>query len=101
MVSLSTQISGNDSPEVSYQILLDGTPIPGSHAGAGGVAGTGGFYGNAIIVQQAVAPGQHTICLQWRVTGGNMSACIDPNDANHGMHASLLVESCDGISLCI
>jgi len=96
LVSLATAGSGSaDSAGfVYYQLLVDGAPVPFAVAGAS--LGLGGLFGNSILAQILLAPGQHTVCLQWKVAGAGASACITPTDASTGTHASILVDSCDG-----
>jgi hypothetical protein len=98
---LTTTQQDTPSKQVFYQVTDNAGVISGSRAGFEDGGLTESKAGNAIILQVALAPGQHVICVQWRVgVDALQSACIDPNDATCGMHASLLVEGCEGMTPC-
>lgn len=103
-VSLSADLTTDQqvtpSKQVFYQVTDNGVVIFGSRAGFQDDGPAESKAGNAIILQVPLAPGQHVICVQWRVGAEGQHACIDPNDATCGMHASLLIEGCDGMTLC-
>jgi hypothetical protein len=117
-VSLSTELTTTQTDpvppptkEVYYQVTdsFNGGPanvIPGSRAGSEDGGMTESEAGNAIILQVGLPAGEHVICVQWRVgvdgtePAFGQTARIDPNDATCGMHASLLIEGCDGMTAC-
>ena len=103
-VSLSTSMGtgqqDNPSKEIFYQVTDNGVPIPGSFAGSQDGGTDDSIFGNAIVLQVPLGPGQHILCVQWQKGDIDQTACIDPTDPLGGTHASLLVESCGGMTPC-
>ena len=85
---------------VYYRLFLNGTPpigpLPGSGAGSQSDEESGELAGNAIVYQTFLSAGDYCLCIQWRIGAQGQSAEINP--AVDGQHASLLVESCGGIT---
>lgn len=98
--SMGTEQVDNPSKEIFYQVTDNGVPIPGSFAGSEDGGNTDSLFGNSIVLQVPLGPGQHILCVQWQKGDVDQTACINPTDPLGGQHASLLVESCDGMTPC-
>jgi hypothetical protein len=84
--SLSLQIAANAS--ANFRITVDG--VPASNGGVGIFPGNSALIESVAFVKRvAVAPGNHTVVLEWRSSGlAEILVASDPDD----FHASLRVE---------
>ena len=66
---------------LTYQLVLDGTPIRGCSAGAGsGAQNAIGLYGKLTWKSSSLSAGSHTVLIQWRGDSGSGNIRIDPSN---------------------
>lgn len=89
--TFSAFVGGSGTGSGQFRLTLDGNPLPSGSTSEPITSPETTFLTGGILKYANVAPGVHTICLQWRVTGGNMTMQVAAASQPSAQHATLAV----------